>query len=40
MVKKACSNVVKTLIALRNEQLMNNESKNIHKEWKVLPFWL
>ncbi len=40
MVEKACSNVLKTLIASRNEQLINNENKNIHIEWKVLPFWL
>ncbi len=40
MAKGICSNVLKTLIASKNEQSMNNDSKNIHKEWKVLPFWL
>jgi hypothetical protein len=40
MVEGACFNVLKTLITSKNEQSMNNESKNIYKEWKVPPFWL
>jgi hypothetical protein len=40
MVERVCSNVLMTLIASKNDQSMSNESKNIHKEWKMLPFWL
>ncbi len=40
MAEGACSNVLKTLITSKNEQLMSNENKNICKKWKMPPFWL
>ncbi len=40
MAEGVCSNVLKTLITSKNEQSMNNENKNIYKQWKVPPFWL